>query len=142
MTKPTTNDLCSQRTLQSGWASAKNPRFLHANSEACDQTGRMPRLIRVFTGRTDHCVRFVMLSLNFKYWHFIRPAAYFISILDANRYFMRISCMLVDVLKLIVNIVSILPKMYIICQQYLNLHVCLRILQFMYIIFILVCILH
>ena len=31
---------------------AKDPRFLHADSEDSDQTGRMPRLIRVFTGRT------------------------------------------------------------------------------------------
>ena len=31
---------------------AKNPRFLHADSEDSDQTGRMPRLIWVFAGRT------------------------------------------------------------------------------------------
>ena len=31
---------------------AKDPRFLHADSEDSDQTGRMPRLIRVFAGRT------------------------------------------------------------------------------------------
>ena len=29
-----------------------------------DQTGRMPRLIRVFAGRTGHFVGFVMLSLK------------------------------------------------------------------------------
>ena len=31
---------------------AKDPRFLHADSEYSDQTGRMPRLICVFAGRT------------------------------------------------------------------------------------------
>ena len=30
----------------------KDPRFLHADSEDSDQTGRMPRLIWVFAGRT------------------------------------------------------------------------------------------
>ena len=37
--------LCAQRV-------AKNPSFLHAYSEDSDQTGRMPRLIWVFAGRT------------------------------------------------------------------------------------------
>ena len=37
--------LCAQ------WV-AKDPRFLHADIEDSDQTGRMPRLIRVFAGRT------------------------------------------------------------------------------------------
>ena len=37
--------LCAQ------WV-AKGPRFLHADSEYSDQTGRMPRLIWVFTGCT------------------------------------------------------------------------------------------
>ena len=31
---------------------AKDQRFLHGDSEASDQTGRMPRLIWVFAGRT------------------------------------------------------------------------------------------
>ena len=39
------SSLCAQ------WV-AKEPRFLHADSEDSDQTGRMPRLIRVFAGRT------------------------------------------------------------------------------------------
>ena len=34
--------------------------FLHVDSEDSDQTGRMPRLIRVFAGRTRHFVGFVM----------------------------------------------------------------------------------
>ena len=37
--------LCAQRV-------AKDPDFLHADSEDTDQTGRMPRLIIVFAGRT------------------------------------------------------------------------------------------
>ena len=76
MTKPT-KWLCAQRRLRSVWASdqsdqslrcvgcpdwsesslcaqwvAKDPSFLHADSEDSDQTGRMSRLIWVFAGRT------------------------------------------------------------------------------------------
>ena len=64
------NDVCAQWRLRSAWASiqsdqrlccalwvAKDPSFLHADSEdwsdwVDDQTGRMPRLIWVFTGST------------------------------------------------------------------------------------------
>ena len=59
------NDLCAQRRLRSAWAStqsyqsllctqwvAKDLRFLQADREDSDQTGRMPRLIWVFAGRT------------------------------------------------------------------------------------------
>ena len=62
MTKPT-KWLCSQRRLGSAWAStqsdqsslrvwwvAKDPSFLHADSEDSDQIGQMPRLIWVFAG--------------------------------------------------------------------------------------------
>ena len=55
----------TQQRLRSAWASAqsdqsslcaqwvaKDPSFLHADSEDSDQTGRMPRLIWVFAGRT------------------------------------------------------------------------------------------
>ena len=38
--------------------------LLHADSEVSDQTGRMPRLIHVFAGRTCHFVGFVMLRRN------------------------------------------------------------------------------
>ena len=64
MTKPT-KWVCAQQGLRSAWASAqsdqvfacaqwvaKDPSFLHADSEDSDQTGRMPRLIWVFAGRT------------------------------------------------------------------------------------------
>ena len=64
MTKPT-KWLCAQRRLRSAWVSAqsdqsslcahwvaKGPKFLHADSVDSDQTGRMPRLIWVFAGRT------------------------------------------------------------------------------------------
>ena len=37
--------------------------FLHADSEDSGQTGRMPRLIWVFVGRTCHFVRFVTRRL-------------------------------------------------------------------------------
>ena len=62
MTKPTMW-LCTQWRLRPAWASAqsdqsllcaqwvaKDPRFLHADSEGSDQTGRMPRLIWVLLG--------------------------------------------------------------------------------------------
>ena len=64
MTKPT-KWLCTQRRLRSAWASAqsdqsslctqwvaKDPSFLHADSEDSDQIGWMPRLIWVFAGCT------------------------------------------------------------------------------------------
>ena len=41
----------SESSLGTQWV-AKDPRFLHADSEDSDQTGRMPRLIWVFAGRT------------------------------------------------------------------------------------------
>ena len=76
MTKPIKWHVRPQR-LRSAWASAqsdqsslyaqwaaKDPRFLHANSEASDQTGWMPRLIRVLAGRTGHFVGFVMWQLK------------------------------------------------------------------------------
>ena len=56
------NDLCAQRRLRSAWA--KDPMILHADSEDSDQSGRMPRLIRVFAGRTCHFVGFVVRKLN------------------------------------------------------------------------------
>ena len=49
--------LCAQRV-------AKGPRFLHADSENSDQTGRMPRLIWVFAGRT---VSLLVLSCRGSY---------------------------------------------------------------------------
>ena len=52
----------SESSLCTQWV-AKNPRFLHEDSEDSDQTGRMPRLIWVFAGRTCHFVGFVMRRL-------------------------------------------------------------------------------
>ena len=43
---------------------AKDPSILHVDSEDSDQTGWMPRLIRVFAGRKDHFVGFVMSRLK------------------------------------------------------------------------------
>ena len=75
MTKPT-KGVCTQRRLRSAWAFtqsgqsslcahwvAKDPSFLHADSEDSDQTRWMPRLIWVFAGRTCHFVSFVMMPL-------------------------------------------------------------------------------
>ena len=55
----------SESPLCAQWV-VKDPSFLRAGSEYTDQTGRMPRLIRVFTGRTGHLVRFVVLRLNYR----------------------------------------------------------------------------
>ena len=77
MTKPTMW-LCAQRRLRSAWASAPvwSESSLYAwrklgslatywaHSKDSDLTGRMPRLIWVFAGRT-HFVGFVMLRLTF-----------------------------------------------------------------------------
>ena len=50
-------------SLWAQWV-AKDPSFLHADSEDSDQTGRTPRLIWVFAGRTCHFVGFVTRRLN------------------------------------------------------------------------------
>ena len=41
----------SETSLCAQWV-AKDPSFLHAHSEDSDQSGRMPRLIWIFAGRT------------------------------------------------------------------------------------------
>ena len=53
----------SESSLCIQWV-AKGPRFLHADSQDSDRTGRMPRLIWVFAGRTCHFVGFVMRRLK------------------------------------------------------------------------------
>ena len=53
----------SDYSLCAQWV-VKDPRFFHADSEDSDQTGRMPRLIWVFAGRTCHFVGFVMRWLK------------------------------------------------------------------------------
>ena len=64
---------------------AKDTMFLHAGSEGSDQTGRMPRLIWIFSGRTGHFVVLVVLWLK---WHQQtverRIPAYALSSLNAN----------------------------------------------------------
>ena len=52
----------SESSLCTQWV-AKDPSFLHADSEDSDQTGRMPRLIWVVAGRTGLFVGFAMLWL-------------------------------------------------------------------------------
>ena len=54
----------SESLLCTQWV-AKDPSFLHVDSKDSDQTGWMPRLIWVFTGRTCHFVGFVMRRLIF-----------------------------------------------------------------------------
>ena len=49
----------SESSLCTLWV-AKDPLFLHADSEDSDQTLRMPRLIWVFAGHTGHFVGFVL----------------------------------------------------------------------------------
>ena len=66
MAKPTKWHVCPAKTQGAQWV-AKDPSFLHAESEDFYQTGRMPRLIWVFAGRTCHFVGFIMRRLNFGY---------------------------------------------------------------------------
>ena len=55
----------SESSLCTQWVHvAEDPRFLQADSKDFDQTGRMPRLIWVFAGRTCHFVGFVMRWLK------------------------------------------------------------------------------
>ena len=54
----------SESSLCAKWV-AKEPSFLHADSEDSDQAGQMPRLIWVFARRKNHFVGFVMRRLNF-----------------------------------------------------------------------------
>ena len=56
----------SESSLCAQWVANDQSLFLHADSGDSDQTRRMPRLIRVFAGRTCHFVGFVMLWLI--YW--------------------------------------------------------------------------
>ena len=53
----------SESSLYAQWV-AKDPSFLHADSEDSHQTRRMSRLIWVFPGRTCHFVGFVMRWLK------------------------------------------------------------------------------
>ena len=59
----------SESSLCAQWV-AKDPSFLHVDSEDSDQTGRMPRLIWVFAGRTCHFVGFVTRRLSSCLQHF------------------------------------------------------------------------
>ena len=69
--------MCAQWRLRSAWSSARScaqrvakyPSFLHADSEDTNQTtGRMPKLIWVFVGRTCHFVGLVMRWLIYSYY--------------------------------------------------------------------------
>ena len=80
MTKPT-KWLCAKRGLKSAWAFAQSDQSLRCalngylrtqaffmRTAKTDQTGRMPRLIRVFAGRTCHFVGFVVRRLLITTW--------------------------------------------------------------------------
>ena len=54
----------SESSLFAQWV-AKDPSFPHADSEDSDQTGRMPKLIWVFAGRT---ARLLVLSCRGSYY--------------------------------------------------------------------------
>ena len=54
-----------QSSLCAQWV-VKDPVLLQADREDSDQTGRMPRLISVFAGRTYHFVGFVMRRLKLR----------------------------------------------------------------------------
>ena len=58
----------SESSLCAQWVD-KGPSFLHADSKDSDQTGRMPRLIWVFAGRT-----LILLVLSFR-GSFVSPFA-------------------------------------------------------------------
>ena len=58
--------LISLRCALSGVA--KDPNFLHTDSEYLDQTGRMPRLTWDFAWRTCHFVGFVVRWLMYTQW--------------------------------------------------------------------------
>ena len=57
----------SESSLCAQWV-AKDPTFLHADSEDSDMTWRMPRLIRVFAGRKAYFVGFLMRRLIYIYF--------------------------------------------------------------------------
>ena len=52
MLKPLSTNFTPEKSLLCTQWVAKDPRFLHADSEDSDQTGRMPRLNWVLAGRT------------------------------------------------------------------------------------------
>ena len=82
------NGMCAQRRLRSAWTSAQSDQSLHCphkeslgslatqwvHSEDSDQTGRMPRLIWVFAGRTV-----ILLVLS---W----GGSYFISVAQPQKF--------------------------------------------------------
>ena len=60
--QPGIHPVWSESSMCAHWA-AKDPSFLHADSEDSDQTERMPRLIWVFAGCICHFDGFVMRRL-------------------------------------------------------------------------------
>ena len=64
------NGMCAQRRLRSAWLSAQSDKSLRCalKGKLRNQGSfmRMPRLIWVFAGRTDHIVGFVICALNIR----------------------------------------------------------------------------
>ena len=56
---------------------AKDPVFLHADIKDSDQTGRMPRLIWVFAGRTSYFVGFVVLRLKYCFCYIFLHSSFY-----------------------------------------------------------------
>ena len=109
----------SESWLCAQWV-AKDPSFLHADSEDSDQTGRMPRLIRVFAGRTYYFVGFVMKRLicyshpnNVVYKWAMRPK-------DADRIWIYTVCPYVSVQKLRINTGTIILLRKWLCETFSN----------------------
>ena len=84
----------SESSLCAQWE-AKNPSFLHADSEDSDQTGWMPRLIWVFAGRTA-----ILLVLSCRgstvFWLVIPSTEFFIKVKLDNEALLPILCWLID----------------------------------------------
>ena len=91
---------CAYQRLRSAWASApsdesslcaqkvaNDPSFFHADSEDF-QTGRMPRMIWVFAGRTSHFLGFwheaAHLHYSIKAWQEGRTLGLFIWYINGN----------------------------------------------------------
>ena len=121
MTKPT-KWLCAQRRLRSAWASAKsNQSSLSAwrklgtlathwvHSEDSDQTGWMPRMIRVFAGCT--LILLVLSCRGSLHYCMVKPLCSHFRMITANCFWGNQSLRLFTVLTLWLTLSSI-PSSY------------------------------
>ena len=90
MTKPTkwhVRPAWSESSLCAQWV-AKDPSFLHADSEDSGQTGRMPRLIWVFAGRTTTLLILTWggsCAKCYKFKILTRPAARYTGVITSRQ---------------------------------------------------------